>query len=371
MESDGAALVLSANFDPTDKRYTNQLQAAQMLEPIFVKNPEHPGVAHYLIHRYDYPPIAQHGLDAAKRYARIAPDAPHAHHMPSHIFTRVGYWRESVESNRASASADADRTVNSPHAYDYMVYAHLQLGQDRAAAEVITHAQGVAKKPDHVAAAYAYAAMPARAALERGAWREAAKLALNPGPDAFPWKKYPQAEAVNAFARGIGAAMRGDTAAAQVETKRLQALREAAKVLKIGYWAEQIDIQAEVVRGLAVYAEGKHAEGIEVLRKAAALEDATEKHAVTPGPIVPAREMLARITLDFGKPADALREFEAVLAKEPNRYRAFAGAAEAAERAGETKSAAYFSERVVELTADADTPRAEIARAKRVLGMNM
>jgi len=362
-------LILSVNFDPADQTFSNQLKAAKILEPIFVQQPEHPGAAHYLIHSYDYPPIAQHGLEAAKRYSKIAPDAAHAQHMPSHIFTRVGAWRESVESNRVSAKVDADRTFNSVHAYDYMVYGQLQLGQDRAAAQIIAHAQGVAKKPDHFVAAYAYAAMPARFAVERGDWKTAANLPLNPPADAYPWKKYPQSEAMNAFGRGIGAAMSRDPAAAQAEVKRLQGLRDAAATMKLGYWVEQIDIQAEVVRGLATGAAGQHAEGIEILRKAAAREDATQKHAVTPGLLLPAREVLAYAILDWGTPADALREFEAVLAKEPNRYRAFAGAAQAAQRAGDAKKAAYYSARVVELTAAADTARPEIADAKRVIGM--
>jgi hypothetical protein len=362
------ALVLSANFDPTDKQYGNQLRAAQTLEPIFAKQPDHPGVAHYLIHSYDYPPIAPKGLDAARRYATIAPDAAHAQHMPSHIFTRVGYWRDSVESNRQSARVDGDKTANSPHAYDYMVYAQLQLGQDKAAAEVLTHAARVTSKPDHLAGAYSYAAMPARLALERGHWSEAAKLALEPAVEAYPWKKYPQAEAVNAFARGVGAAMSGDAKSAGVEVVRLQALRDTATERKIGYWAEQIDIQAEVVRGLTSCAAGKADECVAILRAAADREDATEKHAVTPGPILPAREVLAMVLLKEAKPTDALRGFEAVLTKEPNRYRAFAGAMQAAERAGDVKKAAVFAERVLEQTSAADSPRPEIAQARRVLG---
>jgi hypothetical protein len=362
------ALVLSANFDPADKSYTNQLRAAKTLEPIFTKQPQHPGVAHYLIHSYDYPPLAQQGLDAARRYAAIAPDAPHAQHMPSHIFTRVGYWRDSVESNRQSARIDADRTANSPHAYDYMVYAQLQLAQDKAAAEVLAHASRVAAKPDHLAGAYAYAAMPARLALERGAWAEAAKLALEPAGEAYPWKKYPQAEALNAFARGVGAALSGDAAAAGAEVTRLQTLRDTAKDRKIAYWADQIDIQAEVVRGLATYAGGKTEEGLAILRAAADREDATEKHVVTPGLIVPAREVLATVLLKEAKAAEALRTFEVVLTKEPNRYRAFAGAMQAAERAGDTKKAAVFAERLVEQTGAADSARPEIAQARRVLG---
>jgi tetratricopeptide (TPR) repeat protein len=363
-------LIVSVNFDPADRTYSNQLKAAKILEPIFVQQPEHPGAAHYLIHSYDYPPIAQHGIEAAKRYSKIAPDAPHAQHMPSHIFTRVGAWRDSVESNRVSAKVDADRTWNSPHAYDYMVYAHLQLGQDRAARAVIDHALAVPKKVDHFVTSYAYAAMPARYALERGDWKTAANLPLEPPADAMAWKKYPQSEAMNAFGRGIGAAMSRDPVAAQAEVKRLQALRDTAAAMKLGYWVEQIDIQAEVVRGAATCAAGQHAEGMEILRKAAAREDATQKHAVTPGLLLPAREVLAETILIWGKPADALREFEAVLAKEPNRYRAFAGAAQAAGRAGDAKKAAYYSARVVELTDNADSPRPEIAQAKRVIGMS-
>ena len=362
------ALVLSATFDPADKKYTNQLRAAKTLEPIFARQPQHPGVAHYLIHSYDYPPIAPQGLDAARRYASIAPDAAHAQHMPSHIFTRVGYWKDSVESNRVSARVDGDRTAQSPHAYDYMVYAQLQLGQDKAAPEVLTHAVGVAQKADNLAAAYAYAAMPARLALERGAWAEAAKLSLTPAADAYPWKKYPQAEALNAFARGVGAGLTGGAAAAGAEAARLQALRDAAREMKITYWADQIDIQVELVRGLASLAGGKKDEGLAVLRAAADREDATEKHVVTPGLLVPAREVLALVLLNDAKAAEALRNYEMVLVKEPNRYRAFAGAMQAAERAGDAKKAALFAERLLEQTAAADSARPEIAQARKVLG---
>jgi hypothetical protein len=362
------ALVLSANFDPGDKQYTNQLRAARTLEPIFAKQPEHPGVAHYLIHSFDYPPIASQGLNAAKRYAAIAPDAAHAQHMPSHIFTRVGHWKDSVDSNRQSARVDADRSLNSPHAYDYMVYAHMQLAQDRAAGEVLSHLRGVATKHDHVAAAYAYAAIPARLAIERGAWAEAAALSLDPAAGAYPWKKYPMAEAVNAFARGVGAAMSGDAAAAGVEVARLQALRDTARERKIGYWAEQIDIQAEVVRGLGACAARRADECVAILRAAADREDATEKHVVTPGPILPAREVLAMVLLKEARAADALRAFETVLIKEPNRYRAFAGAMQAAERAGDARRAAFFAERVVEQTSAADSARPEIAHARTLLG---
>jgi len=325
------ALILSANFDPADKKYTNQLKAAAILEPVFRAQPQHPGAAHYLIHSYDYPPIAAKGLDAARRYGAIAPDAAHAQHMPSHIFTRVGAWRESIEANRASARIGGDKSFDKWHAYDYMVYAHLQLGEHRAAREVVDDALKNPARIDHPATAYAYAAMPARLALERGAWKEAVGLELFPSADAFPWKKYSFAEAVNAYARGIGAAMSGDAATARAQAARLDALHSSTK---LPYWAEQISIQAEVVRGLALRAEGASARALEVLEKAAAREDATEKHAITPGPIVPARELLATVKLELGDAQSALADFKSVLEREPNRYRALAGAAKAAELAG-------------------------------------
>jgi Tfp pilus assembly protein PilF len=362
------ALVLSANFDPTDRKYTNQLKAAAVLEPIFKQQPEHPGVAHYLIHSYDYPPIAKQGLDAARRYDKIAPDAPHALHMPSHIFTRVGAWKESIRSNRASATSASDKTFDKWHAYDYMVYAHLQLGEDGAARKVVAEALGNAARVDHFATAYAYAAMPARLALERAAWKDAAKVELAPAAAAYPWAKYPQAESINAYARGIGAAMSGDAAGARVELARLEKLRGVAVERKIGYWAEEIGIQAEVVRGLSFCAEGKRADCAATLRAAADREDKLEKHVVTPGRLVPAREMLAAVTLESGDAAAALREYETTLEREPNRLRTFAGAARAAERAGDKAKGAQYARRVVEQTASADSQLVDVADAKRLLG---
>jgi hypothetical protein len=227
------------------------LKAAAILEPIFKQQPEHPGVAHYLIHSYDYPPIAKHGMDAAIRYDRIAPDAPHALHMPSHIFTRVGAWKESVRSNRASAEAGSDKTFDKWHAYDYLVYAHLQQGEDAAARKVVADAMNNPARVDHFATAYAYAAMPAEIVLERGDWKAAAKLDVAPA-DGFPWQKYPHAESLNAFARGLGAAMSGDTAAARSELDRLQKLRDVTASRKLGYWVEEIEVQAGIVQGMTL-----------------------------------------------------------------------------------------------------------------------
>jgi hypothetical protein len=357
------ALFVSANFDPTDKEFKNQLRAAQILEPIFREQPQHPGAAHYLIHTYDYPPLAQQGLNAARSYAKIAPSAPHALHMPSHIFTRVGAWRDSVESNRASAAAAAEGEFAAAHAYDYMVYAHAQLGQDMAAMDVVTKLRAM-KPIDNAAYAFASSAVPARIALERGAWGEAARVELFPPAGEFPWKKYPQAEANNAFARGVGAAMTKDAAAANAQVKRLTDLRDTSK---IPYWVEQMDIQAEVVRGLALATEARGDEAVTILRKAADREDATQKNVVTPGPLVPAREALAQQLLADGKAAEALKQFESVMTREPNRYRAIAGAAQAAEIAGDRPKASRYYGELVELTRDADASRPEIAQAKRVI----
>jgi hypothetical protein len=356
------ALVTSANFDPSDKTYANQLRAAAILEPLFEAQPEHPGVAHYLIHTFDYPPIAQQGLEAAQRYASIAPDAPHALHMPSHIFTRLGHWQASIDSNRASAQAAGAASFNSHHAFDYMVYAHLQLGQDNAARQ--STEQSLALDPiDHFAAAYAYAAMPARVALERDDWEAAATLSLAMA-DSYPWSKYPQAEAVNALARGIGAAQSGDAAAAREQQARLVALRDATQA---PYWVEQIDIQADVVGALALCADGKQDDCIEALRQAAAREDASEKHVVTPGPILPARELLAETLLESGQPGEALAEYEAVLMKEPNRLRATAGAMIAAEQAGLGDKAQEHARILLAQAAQADADRPSLQEAARLI----
>ena len=359
------SLVLSATFDPADKQYSNQLRAATQLETMFAKQPEHPGAAHYLIHSYDYPPLATRGLAAASRYAKIAPAAAHAQHMPSHIFTRVGAWADSVAANAESAKSDTASGFNTLHAYDYMVYAQLQMGQDRAAQSVRDKSQAIAKHPDHFVAAYAYTAIPARLALERSDWSAAAKVVLFPAADAYPWSKHPQAEASNAFARALGAAALRDGVAVQAELSRLGRLRERATELKIGYWADQIGIQIDVTRGFAAFKAGDVAGGLQTLRQAAEREDASEKHVVTPGPLLPARELLATALLESGDASAALREFEAVLAKEPNRLRAMAGAALAAERSGDAARARGYNEKITAQTAQTDTGMSGLQLARR------
>ena len=320
-----------------------------------------------MIHSYDYPPIAKHGVEAAKKYATIAPDSPHALHMPSHIFTRLGYWRESIEANRASSRVASEATFDGHHAHDYLVYAHLQLAQDRAAREAMERSRSM-KPVDNFAAAYAYAAMPARLALERNDWKEAAELPLTPAADAYPWKQYPQSEAVNAFARAIGAALSGNAAATKEQQARILALRDAAKAAKLAYWIEQIDIQGDIAGSLALCAEGKPEVCIEGMRKGRrprgrdrkARRDARADH---PGPRV-ARRPPARLWQGRRRAAGIRGGLE----KEPNRYRAVLGAARAASRAGNESRARELFKHFADLGKDADSVRDGLEEARRIAG---
>jgi hypothetical protein len=359
------ALALNATALPTDKTYANQLKAAAILEKVFAEQVLHPGVAHYLIHSYDYPPIADKGLTAARRYATIAPAAPHALHMPSHIFTRRGYWGESIESNTASARAAANH-FDQLHAMDYLVYAHLQQAQDDAAARVLAQMNELGKiNPEHFVTGYALAAIPSRYALERGRWADAGKLTLF--GNECPWTRFPQSEAVLVFARGLGAARAGDVAASRRDLERLTALRDALTSAKQGYWAEQVGIQQGVVSAWIARAEGKHDDAFRLLRAAADAEDATEKHPVTPGPLVPARELLGEMLLEANQPGPALREFESSMRIEPNRFRGLAGAARAAQRAGDRAKASTYYTRLVALAERGDSTRPELREARAFL----
>ncbi|MBI2161518.1 MAG: hypothetical protein HYU25_14270 [Candidatus Rokubacteria bacterium] len=360
------ALALNATALPTDKTYANQLKAAAILEKVFAEQPQHPGVAHYLIHSYDYPPIAEKGLTAARRYAGIAPAAPHALHMPSHIFTRRGYWQDSIESNRVSAAAAMDH-FNQLHALDYLAYAHLQLGQDAAAKRVLDQVNEIPKvNVEHFVTGFALATIPSRYALERGRWAEAASLTLF--AKEFPWGRFPQSEAQLVFARALGAARGGDVAAARRDIDRLGALRDALAAAKQGYWVEQVEIQRQAAAAWVARAEGKKEEALALLRSAAEREDATEKHPVTPGPIAPARELLAEMLLESNQPVEALKEFEATMRVEPNRFRTVAGAARAAEVAGDKAKARHYYTQLLTLGEKADAERAELRQARAFLG---
>jgi hypothetical protein len=359
------ALAVNQTAEPTDLTYAQQLKAAAILEKLFAAQPDHPGAAHYLIHAYDHPPLAEKALGAARRYAQIAPDAPHALHMPSHTFTRVGYWMESIASNLASA--DAARRAKSPaevlHAFDYKVYAYLQLGKDEAAKQVIRDLQAVVSAVDTAeqygqVGYYADASIPARYALERGAWQEAARLQAR--STAFPF-----IDAITHFARAVGAARSGDPAAATRDAESLATLHAALAGKKDAYWAQQVEIQHTSALGWIAFAEGRHGEAEQLLRRAADMEDSTDKAAISPGPLAPAREMLGELLLELKRPGDALGELEAVMAKEPNRFRTLDHAARAAAAAGDRAKAERYARQLVEMCSEGDRPgRPALAEAR-------
>ncbi len=354
------ALALDVAASPADKTYSNQLKAAAILEDIFKRQPQHPGVAHYLIHSYDYPPIAEKGLDAATRYSKIAPTAPHAQHMPSHIFTRVGHWKESIAANAGSVrAAKADKEYGDQlHGQDYMVYAYLQLAQDKNARAVIDEmAAGTAVNPDLPGASFALAASPARYAMERGDWSGAAALEVRPS-------KFPHVMAITHFARAVGAARSGKPDAATADIAKLAELRDKLREAKDAYWAEQVDIQWQTANAWLLYAQGKYDAALAAMAAAAAAEDKTEKAPVTPGPIVPARELYGAMLLERGNAKDALAAFEATLKKEPHRLGATLGAAKAAEQLGDAATARQYSAAAVALGETAEPVRPEIAAAR-------
>jgi tetratricopeptide (TPR) repeat protein len=355
-----SALYIAGTQSQADQTFAAYLKAAAILEKLFVKYPDHPGVAHYLIHSYDAPPIAKQGLPAARRYASIAPAAPHALHMPSHIFTRVGAWEDSVATNARSAAVakKGGDGLEAYHASDYSVYAYLQLGRDSDAKREMEEALKVTdNNPTAIAASYAIAAMPARYAMERGAWREA--MQLQPQPNKFLFT-----DAITHFARALGAARSGDTAAAEKDAAELARLHRALEDAKNNYWATEVEIQRLAVAGWIALTQDKTDEALKFMRAAADLEDKNEKHIVTPGRIVPARELLGEMLLELKQPAQALKEFEASQVREPNRFRGYYGAARAAEAAGDRRKAADYYARLMELSKKADSQRPELALAR-------
>ena len=362
------ALAIAGAADPADKGYADQRKAGAMLEQLWRAHPEHPGLAHYIIHSYDVPALAAKAVAAARRYAKIAPDAPHALHMPSHTFTRLGYWQDSIDTNILSAEAarKVSSTYEELHATDYQVYAYLQSGQDAAARRLVdlaaerlgrTEARAGAAPPS--AGAYALAAIPARYALERGDWAAAAKLEPRATRVAY-------ADALTWFARAIGAARTADTATARTAVDELQKAAERLTTEQESYWAEQVTIQKVAASAWLALAEGREADALALMRDAADREDRTEKAAVTPGPLAPARELLGEMLLQQTQPKAALAEFQKVMAKEPNRFRAVAGAAAAAAASGDAALARKLHAELVQICARGDTPgRAELETARR------
>jgi len=360
------AIYLTATQSPNDKTFADTLKAAQILEPQFKKHPDHPGVAHYLIHAYDYPPIADKGLNAAKRYAEIAPSAPHALHMPSHIFTRVGAWQDSVATNRRStAVALVDKDPDGAlHAMDYLVYADLQLARDKDAGSVLQEARGFTGiNPNNRGSAYALAAIPARILLERGLWKDA--MQLEPRPSKFPYT-----DAITYFARALGAARSGDLAAADTGVQELARIVDGLKTAKDNYWATEVEVQRLSAAGWIAQANGNSDEGLTLMRSAADMEDKSEKAAVTPGRLVPARELLGEMLIEMNRPAEALQAFETSEKHDPNRFRGLYGAAKAAALAGDQAKARSYYEKLFVLVQKADTERPEIKEARDSLAKN-
>jgi tetratricopeptide (TPR) repeat protein len=357
------AITLNTSASPADKTYAQQTKGAALLEPISMRLPQHPGVTHYLIHLYDYPATAQKGLDAAARYAKIAPAAPHAQHMPSHIYTRVGYWKESVESNLASVkAAKVDKSLGDQlHGQDYLVYAYLQTAQDKQARAVVEEMGASNVNTNVQAGGFALAASPARYEMERGDWKAAAQLQVRPSP-------FNHAMAITHFARAVGAARSGNPEAAKADITKLAELREKLREAKDAYWAEQVDIQWQVATAWVLNAEGKSDDALKAMSAAADAEDKTEKSPVTPGPLAPARELYGEMLFERGMVKEALAAFEATKAKEPNRFRGYAGAAKAAEKLGDRTAAKANYDKLISLLVQLDSDRAEVKAAYQFLG---
>jgi hypothetical protein len=363
------ALALLATAPPTDKTYVNQKKAGAILEPLYAELPEHPGIVHYIIHAYDYPPLADRALDVARRYAQIAPDSPHALHMPSHIFTRLGLWQESIDSNLASAASAQKNNApgNELHAKDYLIYAYLQGAQDREAKNALASpAPGRSDDPQYINWLYAMGASPARYAVERHRWAEAAALLIP--PNIFPGGRAAWTEANLHFARALGASHTGQIDVAEKEVQQLASLRDTLTQVNDSYWADQVDIQRQTATAWITLAKGNPENALTQMRFAAEHEDRTDKNNVTPGVILPARELLGEMLLELKQPAQAMIEFEATLRTAPNRFNALAGAARAAKFSGDQEKAKTYYAKLLALCPHADGDRPELQDARSLLG---
>ena len=372
------ALAINEAVDLADKTYARQLKAGAILERVAARLPDHPGVTHYIIHTYDYAPIAERGLPAARRYAALAPASGHALHMPSHIFSTLGLWQEAIAADTAAIASYTEyfgqvdpRVAGKPtlipriyHSVDFMTNALMQLAQDRKAAELLAPYREVSEPPALIYPHHTgFAAAFVRYAFERSAWAEAAALPVLRTP-------YPMAEAIAWFGKAVGAARSGDPAGAKASLERIRALRSQLAESGDAYWAEQVQIQGEAAAAWIALAEGQREEAVRLMRAAAELEDRTEKHIAMENRLSPMREMLGEMLLETGEPAASLPEFEASLRAAPNRYRSFAGAAKAAEQVGDREAARRWNLRLLELTAEADTERPEMAAARQFLARN-
>jgi tetratricopeptide (TPR) repeat protein len=353
------ALTLQASAPKSDLTYANQIKSAALLEKLFEQNPQHPGVTHYLIHAYDFAPLAEKGIASARRYAGIAPAVPHARHMPSHIYSMVGLWEESIASNATALEVQPDYY----HASDFTVYAHLQLAQDAKADAMIRKSLATADRGDRPITFVnftAKAAMPARYVLERADWTGAAALPMTP-------TQYPMADSLIRFTRGLGMARTGDLAGAKDEIEAMKALRATLQRADQSYWADRTEEQMLAVSAWVALKEGAGDQALRFMRAAADNEDGSLKHVAMENRLYPFRELLGELLLESGQPAAALNEFETALKQTPNRFRALWGAARAADSAGDRQKASEYFGKLVDLARNADTERQEIREAKAYL----
>ena len=373
------ALALNEAADPADKTYARQLKAADILEKLEPNYPNHPGIPHYIIHSYDDPELAMRGVLAAARCAQLAPSAPHALHMPSHVFSTLGMWQEVIGSDRAAdqetiaytarvdpkAAADPAKNAGRYHFLDFLTNAYLQLGQDQQAKIIVDARNSVAEYPAgfRYSGHTAFAAIPVRYAFERAAWAEAAALAI-------PKTPFAQAEAIAWFGRAVGAARSGDPTKAKEAIDQLRALKDRLAKANDDYWTGQVLIQERAAEGWLALAEGRNGDAKAALRQAADLEDRSGKHVAMENRLSPIRELLGELLLEANEPAQALTEFETSLRNNPNRYRSFAGAAKAAERVGNRARARSYYEKLVTLAGQADDGRPGLAAAKQYLAAN-
>ena len=362
------ALALLATAPKEDKSYTHQKEAGAILETLYSREPEHPGVVHYLIHAYDNPELAARALEAARAYDKIAPDVPHALHMPTHIFTRLGIWTDSIDWNTRSASAALKYPANGAishhylHALDYLIYAYLQGAEDIKAKAVLDQMNEKDNYQKTFVTGYALAALPARYTLERKQWGDAAGLEV-PARDSFPWGDFPEVEAIIYYAKGLGAARSGDTAGAQEALTVLDAIH--ANLVKAGqqYWSVIVDAQRKAVAAWLDFSEDRKDSAVQLMEEAARLEESVDKNPVTPGSVLPARELLGEMLLQSGNPEKAIKAFETSLETAPNRFNSLYGAGLAAERKGDREAARSYYDKLVQISTRTGGGRPELARA--------